>query len=59
MASVPPLKFPRTRHLMDTGSMTRDDLVLDSHEAKLLIQSGVICGRGMDQSKPCGASIWD
>lgn len=47
MASVPPTKFPRTRHLMDTGSMTRDDLVLDRHEALQLVQSGVICGRSI------------
>jgi len=37
---VPVIKFPRTRHLMDLGSASRDDLLMDKRDVDAFLAAG-------------------
>eukprot|EP00803_Ostreobium_quekettii_P007429 evm.model.scf_4811.1 EVM.evm.TU.scf_4811.1 scf_4811:242-3088(-) len=48
--ALAPRKFPRTPHLLNMGAATRDDLVLDGSETRLLLQGEVIVEEKVDGS---------
>ncbi|GAX78767.1 hypothetical protein CEUSTIGMA_g6204.t1 [Chlamydomonas eustigma] len=33
------MKFPRTRHILNLGAATRDDLIVEAHEALIILQN--------------------
>eukprot|EP00727_Mastigamoeba_balamuthi_P014157 m51a1_g9364 putative dna ligase (233) ;mRNA; r:175445-176266 len=41
-------KFPRTRHVLNLGSVSRDDLVMDSREASAFLSRAVIAEEKID-----------
>jgi atypical dual specificity phosphatase len=51
-------KFPRTRHIIDMGSVGRDDLVMDKKEAQVFFENPVVIEEKVDGAN-LGISITD